>query len=308
VGLSYAQQVRRWGGRWAPRSGRRAGGRCAAAAAISALRAARALPTPVRAREGAAPAAAPSAAQARASRLRGGHTCGHTGGCPQLLLLRRRPRLLRTAARQGLPGGRRLAGRLGAAQVGPRMTRVAGACSVAQRDGGGSRRSWRMQRPSCSALRAHPPAAGTPHPTAAAARVRRGEGGGRGEQRMLLQCLHDRCLAPCPGHGPEGCGHPAGQGRGGGVAPTPAVTAPSPALRPHLVPRPRVDAGVPEQGLQDGQVALHSRPVKRGAAILQGEERGWRGRGGFTADHGWSPWGAVCEPKALRSGRHRGRR
>jgi len=39
-------------------------------------------------------------------------------------------------------------------------------------------------------------------------------------------------------------------------------------------PSPRVDAGVPEQGLQDGQVAPRSRPVKRGAAKLQGEEAG----------------------------------
>jgi len=90
---------------------------------------------------------------------------------------------------------------------------------------------------------------------------------------MLLQCLHDRCPGPIPGQVQRGAAILQGRGGGGGVAPAPAVTAPSPALRPHPVPLPRVDAGVPEQGLQDGQVAPMSRPVKRGAAKLQGEER-----------------------------------
>jgi len=89
----------------------RAGGRGAASAAISALRAARALPPPVRAR-GAAPGPRPRRPK-RAPLVCEEDTCGHTGGCPRLRLLRR-PRLLlrgrqRRTGAQGLLGGRRLA-------------------------------------------------------------------------------------------------------------------------------------------------------------------------------------------------------
>jgi len=46
-----------------------------------------------------------------------------------------------------------------------------------------------------------------------------------------------------------------------------------PALHPHVSPRPGMSAGVPEQGLQDGQLmAPPSRPVEGpGAPILQGD-------------------------------------
>jgi len=58
------------------------------------------------------------------------------------------------------------------------------------------------------------------------------------------------------------------------MPPTSSHSTHLPALRPHIGLSPRVDAGVPEQGLQDGQVALLSRQVKRGVAILQGKEGG----------------------------------
>jgi len=95
-----------------------------------------------------------------------------------------------------------------------------------------------------------------------------------GEQRMLLQCPHDRCPGPISWPSPEGCGHPAGQGRGRRGSPPHRQSQPHPLpCVLTIVPRPRVDARVPEQGLQDGQVALPSRPVKRGPSFLQGTRK-----------------------------------
>jgi len=64
------------------------------------------------------------------------------------------------------------------------------------------------------------------------------------------------------------------------------------------VPLPRVDAGVPEKGLQDGQVALRSRHVERSLAILQREEKGSERGSSFIVSllDPWSTeWGSLSE-------------
>jgi len=98
VGLSYAQQVRRWGGRWHLDLD---GGRGAVRGRSSDLRPEgrpRAA-DPCACARGQPPGRAPSAAQARASRLRGGHVRAHGGAARSCCW--RRPRLL---LRDG-PGG-----------------------------------------------------------------------------------------------------------------------------------------------------------------------------------------------------------
>jgi len=49
-----------------------------------------------------------------------------------------------------------------------------------------------------------------------------------------------------------------------------AYAAPPPSRTASLLPR--MDTGVPKEGLYDGSVAMPSRPVKRSTAILQGKE------------------------------------
>jgi len=93
-----------------------------------------------------------------------------------------------------------------------------------------------------------------------------------------------------------------------------AKTAPSLALRSHIVPLHRVDAGVPEQSQQDGQVAPLSRTVKSGPAILHRAGQRVKGTGIQIHSITGGPMGRgvagvqkearLRELKALQSGCH----